>query len=99
LRAIQLRHEGGLDRHAMRVFDAFRQAFDCHQIASDPGRDVGQIRQRRDDVNLFFGMRLTGEKYHPEDKSAKTTEPLGDHVMFLSHHWLEGKVYSRSLKP
>ena len=80
LRAIQLRHERRLDGHTMRVFNALRQTFDCHQIAPDPSCDISQIRQRRDDVDfLLCTGQSTGHKHEQKKQCPNMIAPCEIH--------------------
>src|SRR3989441_3513445 len=64
----------------MRVFNAFRQAFDCYQIASDPGRDVGQIWKGRDHVDFLLGAgHAAGDERQGEGQRPKTITPYESH--------------------
>src|SRR5438309_11338446 len=64
----------------MRVFNALRQAFDCYEIASDSGRDIGQVRKGRDHVDFLLGMgHAAGEERQRESQRPKTTTPYDSH--------------------
>src|SRR5712692_9294577 len=64
----------------MRVFNALCQAFDCHQIASDPGRDIRQVRKCRDDVNLILRRGRSGGQ-----EGRNKNQPTEEIVQSLSH--------------